>query len=147
MTTIVYDHKNKQIACDSRATAMGMIKTDNVIKFLKKGDIMWFFCGNLGETNLLVNTFKELTTAPDNIDVSAYFVDNGAVYTASSDNGVYRSSLIEYNDSAGSGNEFAIAALDMGRSAKEAVEYAMTKDFYSGGKVHVYDIEKGEFLD
>ena len=68
------------------------------------------------------------------------------MYTASSDNGVYRSSLIEYNDSAGSGGEFAIAALDMGKTAKEAVEYAMTRDFYSGGKVHVYDIETGDFI-
>lgn len=146
MTTIVYDHKNKQIAIDSRATAMGMIKTDSATKYLLKDSIMWFFCGNMGETNLLVNTFKELTTAPENIDVSAYFVEDGNVYTASSDNGIYRSSLIEYNDSAGSGSEFVIAALDMGKTAKEAVEYAMTKDFYSGGKVHVYDIEKGEFI-
>jgi len=40
MTTIVYDHKNKQIAIDSRATAMGMIKTDTKrfyhVVFLRK---------------------------------------------------------------------------------------------------------------
>jgi hypothetical protein len=39
-----------------------------------------------------------------------------------------------------------LAALDFGKTAKEAVEYAMTRDVYSGGKVHVYDIDKGEFI-
>ena len=146
MTTLAYDHNRQQIACDSRATAMGMIKNNNTVKYLQKDNITWFFCGNSGETNLLVNTFKELTEAPANIDVSAYFVDKGSVYSACVDDGVYRSSLIEFNDSAGSGCEFAIAALDMGKTAKEAVEYAMTRDFYSGGKVHVYDIEKAKFI-
>ena len=146
MTTILYDHKNKQIACDSRATAMGMIKTDSFTKFLNKDGVMWFFVGNSGEADMLASTFKELTAAPENLDVSAFFVDNGCVYSASIDNGIYRSSLIEYSDAGGSGNEFAIAALDAGKTAKEAVEYAITKDYFSGGKVHVYDIVKDEFI-
>ena len=53
---------------------------------------------------------------------------------------------IEYSISKGSGSDFALALIDMGKSAKESIEYAMTRDIYTGGKVHVYDIEKGVFI-
>lgn len=36
----------------------------------------------------------------------------------------------------GSGWMWAKAALDLGKNAIEAVEYAITKDLYSGGEVH-----------
>ena len=42
MTTIVYDHKNKQIACDSRETAGGALVTDKAIKYYIRGDDVWF---------------------------------------------------------------------------------------------------------
>lgn len=53
---------------------------------------------------------------------------------------------MDHNQAVGSGGNWALSSLDHGKSAKEAVEYAITKDIYSGGKVHVYDIEKGEFI-
>jgi len=59
---------------------------------------------------------------------------------------IYAECIVDHNYAQGSGDQWALAALDFGDSAREAVEYAMTKDVYSGGKVHVYDIEKAEFL-
>lgn len=146
MTTIIYDHKNKQVAVDSRATAGSTIMTDSAIKYREKDGVMWFFCGKTGEQEAFMNSFKELTSALDFIDVTALFVENKNTYLATVEDGVYRSCLIDFSDSIGSGCEFALAAVDLGKDAKGAVEYAMTRDLYTGGKVHVYDIEKGEFI-
>lgn len=41
----------------------------------------------------------------------------------------------------GSGYQFAIAALDLGKTAKEAVNYAKTRDIYTGGRVRVFDVK------
>jgi ATP-dependent protease HslVU (ClpYQ) peptidase subunit len=46
----------------------------------------------------------------------------------------------------GSGELFALAAMDFGKSAGESVEYAKTRCIYTGGKVHVYDIASKEFI-
>jgi ATP-dependent protease HslVU (ClpYQ) peptidase subunit len=35
----------------------------------------------------------------------------------------------------GSGARFALAAMDFGKTAGEAIEYACTRDIYSGGKI------------
>ena len=146
MTTIVYDHKNKQIAVDSRTTSGGTVMNDSSIKYKEKDGLMWFFCGKVGESDAFIGSFKELTPSLEFIDVTAFFVDDKNVYLATADNGVYRSCLVDFNNSLGSGCEFALSAVDLGKTAKGAVEYAMTRDIYTGGKVHVYDIEKGKFI-
>ena len=44
----------------------------------------------------------------------------------------------------GSGGTFAYCALDFGKTAKEAVEYAATKDTNTGGKVRVFNLDGEE---
>jgi len=73
-------------------------------------------------------------------------VRKGIAYKACNENGVYKLDELPCNESLGSGGWFAMAAVDLGKTARESVEYAMTRDVYTGGKVHVYDIEKGEFI-
>jgi len=146
MTTIVYDHKNKQIACDSRTTNGWMIITDDAIKYKSEGDLMWFLSGRAGEAETFITNFKELEDAHKSLDNVGYFIDNKVVYLANINEGVFRSCDMTCNSGVGSGGDWALSALDFGKTAKEAVEYAITKDFGSGGKVHVYDIEKGEFI-
>lgn len=146
MTTIVYDHKNKQIACDSRSTAGGHIASDKAIKYKEVNGVMWFLCGKTGEGGIFINNFKPLDNIPENLDVYALRVEGGKVYLCTSGGDVFRECEVPYDASIGSGEDYALSALDMGRSAKEAIEYAMTRDVYTGGKVHVYDIEKGKFI-
>lgn len=43
----------------------------------------------------------------------------------------------------GSGRDFALAAMDMGASAKEAVEAAAKRDVYTGGTIRTLIIDKG----
>ncbi len=50
---------------------------------------------------------------------------------------------IEGSCAYGSGWKWAQAAMDCGMSAPEAIEYAITKDIYTGGDVHAWT-NKGE---
>ncbi|MNR66547.1 hypothetical protein D3C85_1900920 [compost metagenome] len=52
------------------------------------------------------------------------------------DTGIWRQDLDPSNpDAIGSGAMYALAAMDMGASAAEAVRAAMKRDIYSGGKL------------
>ena len=152
MTTIVYDHKNKQIACDSRSTIGGTIIDSQAVKYKKAGDKLWFMSGRSGDVDTFINHYKPLHPANENMDVSGVFVIVegdcvGGVYMAIKDrDDTYAECIVDHNYAQGSGDQWALSALDFGCTAKEAVEYAITKDCYSGGKVHVYDIEKGDFI-
>lgn len=44
----------------------------------------------------------------------------------------------------GSGRDFALAAMDMGATAKEAVEMAAKRDVYTGGTIRTVIIDSGE---
>jgi ATP-dependent protease HslVU (ClpYQ) peptidase subunit len=145
MTTIVYDHENKQVACDGRLTGGNLIITDESIKFKENDKGMWFFTGSKSDESQLMELSHN--DKPDiKPDCSALLVKDKKCYLVTF-NGDYCSvSENEYPHSIGSGGDFAIAAIDMGNTAKEAVEYAITRDSGSGGKVTVYDVEKGEFI-
>ena len=147
MTTIVYDHENKQIACDSRETAAGCIITDDAEKWLINDKGIWFICGSKSDRKIFTDTFEHNDNAPKNIDCGGLVVIDGTAFKACiDDSGVYKLDLLVSNEGLGSGGWFSQAAIDLGKTAKEAIEYSMTRDMYSGGKVHVYDIETAEFI-
>ena len=146
MTTIVYDHKNKQVACDSRRTAERFIITDEAIKYIKNKDDLWFIAGTPDTALTFVSHFKAMEEAHPLLDNNGIFVSDGSAYFAVVDDGAFCELPLDCSFATGSGENFAISALDMGKSAKDAIEYAMTRDCCTGGKVHVYDIEKGEFI-
>ena len=146
MTTIVYDHKKKQIACDSRESGDGFLHKDTAEKFYYRDDVIWFICGSKGDADLFIDDFEHNKTALDNLECSGFYVKDKVAYVAALENGIYKTSVMDYTDGAGSGGWLALSAVDLGKTAKEAVEYAKSRDLFSGGKVHVYDIEKGEFI-
>lgn len=143
MTTIVYNHKSKQIAIDSRMTSGNIIISDSVDKGFFIGDRLFFLCGDSFD----IIKFKECY--PDikrNYDCYGLMLYKGLVYNIGFDGKHLKEVAVNFDISCGSGEEFALSAMDFGRTAKEAIEYAMTRDTYTGGKVHVYDIEKGKFI-
>ena len=152
MTTILYDYKNQQIAIDSRTTCDSIIVDDKAIKYIDKGDKLWFCSGATGDFETFISHYNPLTETNPHINADAFFLITegdciGGVYLAVIDrDGIYKECIMDHDQALGSGSSWALAALDHGKTAKEAIEYAMTRDIYSGGKVHVYDIEKGEFL-
>jgi hypothetical protein len=72
---------------------------------------------------------------------SALLISEGDVYYVLVNDGNYCEWFETTHDAAyGSGQDFAIAALDFGKTPKEAVEYAMTRDCNTGGSVQVVDV-------
>lgn len=147
MTTIVYDHNKKQIACDSRESANGFLHKDTADKFYHRGEVIWFMSGSKGDIEFFIDDFEHNKKAINNLECSGIFVDDKLTYVATVENGHYKSSLMDYTDGFGSGGWMALSAVDLGLSARAAVEYAMTRDLCSGGKVWVFDIESNKFLD
>lgn len=138
MTTIAYDNARKSIAVDGRCTGDGIIKTDEDIKYLFTCDQAWFFCGQVSDYYLLLQAFNGEKVSK--CDSNALLVIDKQVYLCGVDEGRFWKEKVNYNCAIGSGYKFALAAMDFGKSAKEAVEYAATRDTYTGGKIFVFDI-------
>ena len=149
MTTIVYNHESKQIACESQCTrnetAMSLIAEK--YKFI--GGDTWFFSGPTCDFSLFVDAHTNNNKLDSEVigNVGAIRVSNGVAYLLGIDNGYVWESVMENNDGVGSGSLFALSALDFKSTVKKAVEYACTRDIYSGGKVHVYDIATDKFIE
>jgi 20S proteasome alpha/beta subunit len=151
MTTIVYDHKNKQIAVDSRATASGLITSDDEQKWHVDADgAVWFLSGCISDYDLLFDCFKNGDRAydlPEIPDAIAFVVRDGCVSIRGvTDKGEAWTQKLTGNRCLGSGSTLALAALDFGCKAVDAVKYAATRDCYSGGAVHCFDVDKMEFV-
>lgn len=151
MTTIVYDHKRKQIAIDSRATSSGIIVDDESQKWtITESGEMWFTCGAICDEELLIECFKDgdrLLDVKAIPDANAFVIRDGQVLMRGvTSEGEAWTQKLTSSRCLGSGSNFALAALDFGNTAEQSVKYAITRDCYSGGKVHVYDIESGKFL-
>ena len=149
MTTIVYDHKNRQIACDGRETAGNEIKSESEQKWFYQGANLYFYCGSIADIEAFLNAEKvrgEKIEPP--VESAGFVVRDGFVYKFNyCDEHGYWEQKLKHEDTMGSGGVYALCALDFGKSAKEAVEYAMTRDSGTGGKVSVFDCEKMEFID
>lgn len=140
MTTIAYDHANKLIATDGRISCGGVICTENAEKRVLKNEVAFYFCGKVCDESLFIDGYfgEKLTTVPE---CRAIVVDDGLVYTcAFNQECILERCPLPFSDAIGSGREFAISAMDFGKNAEEAVEYACTRDLYSGGKIIVYEI-------
>ena len=149
MTTIAYDHKARQIACDSRAIKNEhVIASDDFDKFKLVDGEMWFFAGEVADQLMLIDYHNGKKIDGEYPDCTAIVAcKDGVVRTKGAHNdGVTWSNDMQGNETIGSGRDFALAALDFGRSAMQAIEYTITRDVYTGGKVRVFDAEKMEFI-
>lgn len=151
MTTIVYDHKNKLIAVDSRSTSGGLIITDDQQKWhISEDGTVWFLSGCVSDYDMLFDSFKNGDRAfdlPEIPDAIAIIVRNGSVLLRGvTDKGEAWTQKLTSNRCIGSGSALALAALDFNCSAVDSVKYAAKRDCYTGGKVHCFDVEKMEFI-
>lgn len=145
MTTILYNHDKKQIAVDSRRTmSNGVIHDDNADKSIKINNELWFVSGISSESvNFVKLKHGDKIVSP--FECYALIIKEGLAYIACSSSDGYMSiDELSCNFAIGSGDEFALAALDFKATTKEAVEYAITKDCYSGGAVRVFNLDGEE---
>ena len=138
MTTIAIDHKS--IAADGRVGWDGIIATDKEEKVKEIDGVIFAWMGNEAQAKELSKYITgEIDTVSSDMQGYVVTIQDGEVLHHSVNNGVYTADSVNLPYAFGSGQHFALSALDMGMSAKEAVEYAMTRDPQTGGQVKVID--------
>ncbi len=136
MTTIVYNKKTNEIGVDSRCTMGNYIESDNFVKMKEKDGIKFFLCGNVSDIEMIVECYPNEVKNKTNTD--GFILENNKVKYIFTDNLTIKQ-VEQYESLAvGSGGVFAIAALDFGKTTKEAIKYAFTRDNCSGGKIRIY---------
>lgn len=142
MTAIIYCHKTKQVAVDSMVTAGGVIKAHDFDKTIKSKDgSLWIISGDLAEYESYAN-LEHGDKVNKDFYCAAIVIRKGKAYSAiTNENNALSILELKFNEYCGSGGFEALCALDFDKTAKEAVEYAATKDCHTGGKVRVFNLD------
>ena len=151
MTTIAYDGATKTIAFDSRAVwGHSVISNKPHMKMREVDGHFFFYAGIASQIEAFTDAYFSKEPSEYCDEISCFVVTpEQLVYCAGTheDGVVYKDLLTEGEVYAiGSGYQFAISALDLGSTPTEAVEYAATRDLYTGGKVNVFSIDKMELV-
>lgn len=144
MTTIVY--KDGVIATDTRMSSGNVIVSDDFEKRYESKGCVFFLCGGIHDAHELVAAYPGMKISDSN-NSSGFVVDHGDLMWVCSSRGVLTRAPVTCVEAYGSGMEFALAACDHGKSAKEAVEYAMSRDSGTGGRVRCYDAVNGNEIN
>ncbi|MCG7560547.1 MULTISPECIES: proteasome subunit alpha [Pseudoalteromonas] len=137
MTTIAYHHDSRTICTDSLTSTSQTIVSWATRKCHRVDDGYVFASGNCAEIEHLLAHWH--ANQFDKITCTFFFVDDeGAVFFGEIRHGRRFLEPLSLNWAIGSGANWAIAAMDFGRSAFEAVEYACLRDKSSGGTVMTY---------
>lgn len=83
-----------------------------------------------------------------NLNVAGFVVDDGTVYLASmTGESIWTLEIREDCPCAvGSGESYAYAAMDLGKSAADAVRSAMKRDVGTGGKIRTYKVKRNAII-
>jgi ATP-dependent protease HslVU (ClpYQ) peptidase subunit len=141
MTAIVYSHKHKEIAFDSRASRGGTIVTDNFNKHYHCCGVDYIISGSPADAELLILMYQDpsIQGVPE---IDAFVVDEGCVFSVhATEEGSLSCLKIEHDMGIGSGGDWALAALDFGETPRKAIKYACTRDLYSGGKIKTVKVK------
>jgi len=148
MTTIAY--KSGVIAYDSQMTAGEVISDLNFNKQIIKDGHRFFFGGVSWLCPKFIESYfagKNLIKLIDeNVDpqIGALIVDpDGLLFESAIDQeDVLWLCEVDLNSctALGSGSPFALTAMDMGATAKQAVAMAAKRDLYTGGKIRTFEV-------
>lgn len=145
MTCIAYHYEDKQIAVDSQATnGYDIVSNIDFDKTITNDLGIWFFTGTRRDSAELskLRHNEKVSNVDNKPDISAMVISEGEVYFVNiNKDGYCKWQKEEANAAIGTGDFFALSAMDFGKTAKEAVEYAMTRDIYTGGRVRVFDVK------
>lgn len=139
MTTIAY--KDGEVAYDSRICAGETILDDDFDKLVVSGDKLFFLAGFVGDFDDFIKHYNEGSCSDRELEVSAIVVDQGAVYSASTEikgdkHHIWRFKIrLGSSYAIGSGRDFALAFMDSGMTAAEAVSATTKRDSSTGGMI------------
>ena len=148
MTTIAYD--GRYIVADGLCKMDSTIVSDSVEKFYYRDDLMFALCGTTQHCHEFANDFEALKS-PSNkyLDAGGFLFENEEVFLVfvCPDNNVFvKNRMIGDIWADGSGRDWAIAAMDHGKTAIEAVQYAATRDIGTGGQLKCFDTHTKKFI-
>jgi len=142
MTIIAY--KDGIVAYDSYLTRGNIVTDFGFNKHFKRSGYHIFLCGSVSDYELLVDLILggSLITGYT-YNAEALYVKDRKLYHCSVDNSEgfwVRPSRLEVSTAIGSGSDLAYAAMDCGRSAKQAVAVAIKRSIYCGGKIGSFKV-------
>lgn len=138
------------VACDGRMMAGdGMVTDDNIVCSLDTEKVVRLrdgriagFCGDAFSYRLFAEWLDNGCEGdpPKSIDgLGCIVLSPDGTLTSYDEHG---RTFVEHDKWAiGSGQRFALAAMDLGKSAGEAVVYACTRDVFSGGIITSLELE------
>lgn len=150
MTTVIVSPAEKRIYCDGRISSGSFIVCDDAKKYhIDASGNPWFYSGAVGDAQKLFEHYVNggKIEISDDFDGTIFScTEKGFIVVGVDEKNVW-SAILGYAPyhCYGSGSAFAMAALDHGKSPAEAIEYAMTRDLYTGGTVHCYDYGKKQW--
>lgn len=141
MTTIAY--KDSVIAYDSRCLCGSTIVDDDFDKHREVDGVHFFFTGSTSDYSKLIERYfgkrEDFKTRS-----TALVYDSGKIVTIGicKEDGYYiNPERLDNPVATGSGEEYALTAMDCGLSAKEAVKMAMKRDTGTGGRIRTFKIK------
>lgn len=141
MTTIAYNHKDREIAVDSRISNLsGLIVNDKAVKHVKRNGQLFVSTFSGSDHLLLIDIYFGAKAERESYDATVMFTCDGVVFIMSYSEGQLDQWPLLENAGIGSGGDFALAAMDFGCNAKDAVKYAATRNMYTGGKITVFKV-------
>ena len=138
MTTIVY--KDGVIAYDSRMTAGDMLVSDKYNKLFKRKGVRFILAGSECDFEDFIELYfthktKKRVEVENPIDCEGFAFKDGKIELLSCSGEEFWIDLIKEPWAIGSGQDYAWGALEMGATAKQAVNVAKKKDVKTGGRV------------
>lgn len=140
MTTIAYHHESKTMAWDSRRTVNGLITSDSAQKQVTRSGVMFWMTGCICDFELFISMYfgEKSDIVPE---CEALIWDGKSLFFSGvSGECIFWKEAIDCNFAIGSGQVFAYAAMDFNCNAVDAVEYAKTRDCYTGGRVNSHTL-------
>lgn len=141
MTTVVYNHRDGELAAESRVSQEGTLYDDTCNKLVRLsfGWVGWM--GDITDVSLLVFALEDNDADIDGSLIHCTGIvmpDKGVAYEATFDSmGRIHKYPLKKSWAIGSGNRYALGALHAGASAKQAVQAAIAYDLFSGGTIRV----------
>jgi hypothetical protein len=145
MTTIVYDPVDKTIAVDSLVSSKGVyIESEKVLDY--PNNEFAFLCGDIFQATQVANwvnqnmSFEEIQeqidSTMDNVDfVVTYWFPKLKYFCHFVNSGQPVFSSLDQKFAFGSGYKIAIAAIDIGLTARQAIKLASKLDSFTGGEI------------
>ena len=135
MTTIAY--KDGIIAYDSRFTSSDVIEDDDGEKCYIRDGVYFFISGSVCDYEALVDSYFAGVAVRKNIDAMAFVFGGGQLYTTSVHLGKFWvcKERMDVHGAIGSGRKFALAFMDAGMNAEDAIKGTCKRDIYTGGTV------------